>query len=177
MVNGILMISTKYKLSPISNDASFRKFYRKKYYNNNLSTIIVFCKKDKFKNLFVYSAINKLLLKNNIKAPKLISGNYNKGYIEIEDFGDVSFRNIISKNRKKLSIYKNLVNFLIKIQKIDPKTISNSIGKKYKLPKYSIKELQKESDLFFNWYLPLIMKKNKASLIKKILKKKLMMLY
>ena len=45
MANGILMISTKYKLSPILNDASFRKFYRKKY-NNNLSTIIVFCKKD-----------------------------------------------------------------------------------------------------------------------------------
>ena len=171
------MISTKYKLSPISNDASFRKFYRKKYDNRSLSTIVIFSKRNKFRNLFVYSVINQLLLKNNIKAPKLISGNHKRGFIEIEDFGDITFRNIIRKNRKKFNIYKKLVNLLIRVQKIDPKTVLNSIGKNYKLTEYSIKELQKESNLFFDWYLPLIVKKNKASLMKKILKKKLEILY
>ena len=42
---------------------------------------------------------------------------------------------------------------------------------------YSVKNLHKESDLFFDWYLPLIMKKNKSLKIKKILKKKLQTLY
>ena len=42
---------------------------------------------------------------------------------------------------------------------------------------YSVKNLHKESDLFFDWYLPLIMKKNKALKIKKVLKQKLQILY
>ena len=42
---------------------------------------------------------------------------------------------------------------------------------------YSVKNLHKESDLFFDWYLPLIMKKNKALKIKKVLKQKLKILY
>ena len=42
---------------------------------------------------------------------------------------------------------------------------------------YSVKNLHKESDLFFDWYLPLIMKKNKVLKIKKVLKKELQILY
>ena len=37
--------------------------------------------------------------------------------------------------------------------------------------------MHKESDLFFDWYLPLIMKKNKILKIKKVLKKELQILY
>ena len=96
----------KSKIISIAGDASFRKFYRKKYDNRSLSTIVIFSKRNKFRNLFVYSVINQLLLKNNIKAPKLISGNHKRGFIEIEDFGDITFRNIIRKNRKKFNIYK-----------------------------------------------------------------------
>ena len=63
-------------LIKIKGDASFRKFYRKKTKNN--SSIIVFAKKDKYKNLIVYDAINKLLNNNNILAPSLIKENYKK---------------------------------------------------------------------------------------------------
>ena len=38
-------------LKEIKGDASLRKFFRKK--NKDYSSIIVFCKKDKFKNLLV----------------------------------------------------------------------------------------------------------------------------
>ena len=170
------MISKKYKLSLISGDASFRKFYRKKKYNKKKSSIVVFSQKEKFKNLFVYSVINELLLKNNIKAPRLISSNYKKNFIEIEDFGNTTFHKILRKSKKKFFIYKKIVDFLIKMQKIDTQK-KNFITKKYKLPKYSMHELQRESDLFFDWYLPLIMRKNKSLLIKKNLKKKLNTLY
>ena len=47
-------------LRKIRGDASFRKFYRKK--NKNFSSIVVFAEKDKFKNLLVYDAINKILV-------------------------------------------------------------------------------------------------------------------
>ena len=48
-------------LKIIKGDASFRKFFRKK--SKDYTSIIVFSKKDKFKNLLVYDAINKVLNK------------------------------------------------------------------------------------------------------------------
>ena len=51
---------------------------------------------------------------------------------------------------------------LIKIQKIKPKSKLRTINNKvYFLDKYSTKILHKESDLFFDWYLPLFLKKSK----------------
>ena len=51
------------------------------------SSIIVYAQKEKIKNLLNYDSINKLLLKKKISAPKLLSANFDKNYIEIEDFG------------------------------------------------------------------------------------------
>ncbi len=58
----------------IKGDASFRKFYR----NTKKNSIIVFANKEKTKNLLIYDSINKILIKNNIIAPQLLSQNYKK---------------------------------------------------------------------------------------------------
>ena len=79
------------KLESLSGDASFRKFYR---YNN---TIIVVSKKETRKNLLIYDAINKILIKNKIKAPKLVTQNYKSKNIHIEDFGNTTVYQIIKK--------------------------------------------------------------------------------
>ncbi len=84
------------KLKKLSGDASFRNFYRKK------NSVFVYCKKEKKSNLLIYDAINKILNKNNIKAPKLISQNYKKNYIEIEDLGDLTVLNILNKKKKNI---------------------------------------------------------------------------
>ena len=86
---------------PIKGDASFRKFYRKK--NINKTSILVFAKKEKEKNLLIYDAINKLLVKNKIRAPKLLSCNYNKNYIEIQDFCKLTIHSFL-RNKKKISL-------------------------------------------------------------------------
>ena len=177
MVNGEIMILKKFKLSSISGDASFRQYYRKFNQKKNLNTIIVISKKEKNKNLLVYTAINQFLLDHNIRTPRLLAENYKKGFIEIEDFGNITIHNILKKSKKKFHIYKKTVDLLIRLQKIKSRIIKNFYGKSYKLENYSVKNLHKESDLFFYWYLPLIMKKNKALKIKKVLKKKLQILY
>ena len=171
------MILKKFKLSNLSGDASFRKFYRKFDPKKKLNTIIVTSKKKKFKNLLVYSAINHFLLEKNIKTPQLLTENYKKGFIEIEDFGNITIHHTLKKSGSKFDIYKKTVDLLIKLQNVKPKIIKDFFGKSYKLKNYSVKNLHKESDLFFDWYLPLIMKNNQAIKIKKILKKKLQILY
>ena len=60
----------------IKGDASIRKFYR----NTKKNSIIVFANIEKIKNLLIYDSINKILIKNNIIAPKLLSQNYRNNY-------------------------------------------------------------------------------------------------
>ena len=151
------------KLTPIKGDASFRKFYRKK--NKNKSSIIVYSNREKTKNLLNYDAINLLLLKKKISAPKLISQNFNKNYIEIEDLGYKTLFDILKKKTiNKFAIYKNVLNILIKLQKIKLKKIKNFKNRYYKIPTYSKNLLLTEANLFFEWYVPSIYKKKKIKI-------------
>jgi len=158
-----------FKILPIAGDASFRKFFRIKLKKS--SKIIVTASKEKYNNLIAYSAVNNFLIKNKIIAPKIFQHNLPKGIIVIEDFGDTTFRKILIKKKNKLPIYKKLVDLLLKIQKIKPKSkLKSIINKPHKLKKYSKKILQKESNLFFDWYLPSLLNKKKNKKIEKKLK-------
>jgi len=149
-------------LQKLSGDASFRSFYRTD------KSVIVFCKKEKNKNLLIYDAINKLLLKNKIKAPKLISNNYAKNYIEIEDLGDVTVTNFFKKNKKNIfSLYKKIIDILIRIQKIKNYKIKD-FNKNFYIPKkYNKKILFDEAKLFVDWYLPNYFNKKNSKKVKK----------
>jgi hypothetical protein len=165
----------KFKILPIKGDASFRKFYRLLSKKNK---IIITAKREKYKNLIAYLAVNRFLRNNKILAPKLYEINFPKGIMVIEDFGDSSFYNLIINKKNKFAIYKKLVDLLIKIQKIKPKyKIKSFINKIHKVEKYSKKYLFKESDLFFEWYLPLFLNSKKVLYIKKKSKKIFTTLY
>ena len=146
----------KFKILPIAADASFRTFYRLKLSKN--SKIIVIAKKEKYKNLTAYSTINKFLRINNILAPKLYTYNFSKDLIIIEDFGNCSFYEAIQKIKPKLKI-------------------KNINGGFHIVHKYSNKYLFQESNLFFDWYLPLFLSKKKAYNIKVKSRKILTKLY
>ena len=156
------------QLEKLSGDASFRKFYRHK----KNKSIIVYCKKEKFKNLIIYEAVNRFLKKNNINTPKLIRENYKKNFIEIEDLGNST--GLKKYKSFKISNYKKLFKILKKIQNIKPKKIKTLFKKIYKIPIYSDKLLLDEAKLFSNWYLPTKIKKNETKVLNelnKILKK------
>ena len=164
-----------YKLKKISGDASFREFYRLK--KGNKTSIIVQANKEKFKNLIVYAIINKILKKNKINAPKLISNHFQHNIIEISDLGEKSFYNKILKKNNKFYYYKDLIKIIFKLQKIKIKK-NYRLGKyKLKLQKYSLQNLHRESDLFFDWYLKFSSKNLKISKVKRILKKELNKIY
>ena len=161
-------------LKKIKGDASFRRFFRKK--NNKLSSIVVFAKKDKFKNLLIYDAINKILIKNKILAPRLLQENYNKNYIEIQDFGNETIFKKLKKTKKKKIIYfKKVISLLNQIQLIKNKKIKNFKKKNYTIPKYNKKTLIDEANQFCNWYAKENLSNKKkykfAKKFKKIIKK------
>ena len=146
------------KLKKIKGDASFREFYR----NRENKSIIVISKKEKLKNLLIYDAINKILIKNKVLAPNLLSENYLNNYIEIQDFGDKTlFEFLKNKRKNKIITFQKVVKILNKIQLIKNKKIKNFKNKLYKLKDYKNKILFDEAKLFCEWYVPTILPKVK----------------
>ena len=164
-----------YKLKRISGDASFRKFYRLQ--KGRHTSIIVQAKKEKFKNLITYIVVNKILSNNKIYAPRLITNHYEHNIIEITDLGQKSFYNFIIKKKNKLNDYKDLIKIIIKLQNIKLKR-NYRLGKfKINFQNYSIRNLHKESDLFFDWYLKYCFKSSKLKKIKEIVRNELTKIY
>ena len=139
------------ELKEIKGDASFRKFYR----NKKNHSIVVLAKKEKNKNLLIYDAINKILIKNKILAPKLLNHNYKDHLMEVEDFGDDTLIKVL-KNKKtnKEIIFKKILKTLIKLQSIKDKHVINFKNQKYKVKEYDNKILCNEANLFSEWYAP-----------------------
>ena len=157
-------------LKKIKGDASIREFFRKK--DKNFTSIIVFAKRQKLKNLLIYDAINKLLNKNKILAPKLYKEYYHKNCIEIQDLGnDTLYKILIKKKSNKFSYFKKIIKILNQLQSIKNKNVKNFKKKNYLIPKYDNKILIKETNLFCDWYVKKnLLKKNRRKFIKKFKK-------
>ena len=148
------------RLKKIKGDASLRSFIRKS--EKNFSSILVYAKKDKNKNLLIYDSINKILNKNKILAPLMYKENYKKGFIEIEDFGDKTIYKLLKKTNSKFNYFKKVIKILKQIQSIKDKSIENFKNKKYKIPIYKRKILIQEANLFCDWYVKKNLPKNKS---------------
>ena len=150
----------QFKLKKIKSDASFREFYR--LHKEKRTSIIVMAKKERFKNLVAYSAINKFFKSKGIYTPRMISQHFKEGILEIEDFGDKTLLHYVKQSKNKFSLYKKCVDVILKIQKIKPvRKIKFSSNKYLNLNSYNSVSLHKESNLFFDWYLSGVIGKKK----------------
>jgi aminoglycoside/choline kinase family phosphotransferase len=163
------------KLKKISSDASFREFYR--IQKNLTSSILVRANKEKYKNLIVYAAANKLLIENKIKAPKILNEYFKNEMMEIEDLGTYSFFDYIKNKKNKFNDYKKIIHIIFKLQNIKLRNFIKIKKYKIKIRNYNLLELHKESDLFFQWYLKNNTKKNNFNRFKGKIKKELNSLY
>ena len=98
--------------------------------------------------------------------------------MEIEDLGDNTLLHEVRRSKNKFMLYKKCIDLILKIQKIKPiRKIKFNSNKYFYLSNYNTENLHKESDLFFDWYLPGILGKKKTLKHKKIIKKELKKLY
>ena len=147
------------KFKKIQGDASFRKFYRNKKNNS----IVVVANKQKNKNLLTYDAINKILIKNKILAPKLLNQNYSSNYIEIQDLGNETIFQLLKKKKiNRYFIFKKIIKNLNKLQSIKDKKIKNFKNRLYKVKEYNNNILFNETKLFCDWYVVNKLSKKKS---------------
>ena len=158
------------KFKKIEGDASFRKFYRNKINNS----IIVVANKEKNKNLLIYDAINKILIKNKILAPKLLSQNYSSNYIEIQELGNKTICQLLEQKKiNRYFIFKKIIKNLNKIQLIKDKEIKNFRNQLYKIKEYNNKVLFNETKFFCDWYVPKKLSKQKITKFNQKFKKEI----
>ena len=116
--------------------------------------------------------------KKGIHTPRTITHHFNEGIMEIEDFGDNTLYHFVKKSRNIFPLYKKSIDVILKLQKIKP---VNKIKIKSKqnltLGTYNLRCLNKESDLFLDWYLPGILGQKKSKKFKSKIKKELNKLY
>ena len=147
------------KFKKIQGDASFRKFYRNKKNNS----IVVVANKEKNKNLLIYDAINKILIKNKILAPNLLNQNYFSNYIEIQDLGNETIFQLLKKKKiNRYFIFKKIIKNLNKLQSIKDKKIKNFKNRLYKVKEYNNNILFNETKLFCDWYVVNKLSKKKS---------------
>ncbi len=107
-------------------------------------------------------------MKNKILAPKLLSENYSKNYIEIEDFGDQTLLKLLRKGGiNKLLILKKIIKLLGKLQLIRQRKVKDFKKKNYKIPYYYPKILLEETNLFSEWYIDQYLVKSQKLIFKK----------
>ena len=147
------------KFKEIKGDASFRRFYRNKKENS----IVVVASKEKNKNLLVYDAVNKILIKNKILAPKLLKQSYYKSFIETQDLGTKTIYQLLKEKKTNIYlIFKKVVKTLNNIQLIKDKKIKNFKNQIYKIKKYQNQVLYIEAKLFCDWYVPQKLSKKRS---------------
>lgn len=128
-----------YTLSIASADASFRKYYRLTDKNETVLLMDSSLEKD---SLAPFIDITSRLLAVEVKVPKILEQNVDKGFLIIEDFGNTHYLNVLDDKNFK-SLYLDAIDEIIKMQKADTK----------ELPLYDKAFLHFEMNLMQEWYL------------------------
>ena len=129
----------------VSGDASFRRYFRftaKDVYGfKQVSLVAVDAPPDKEDNQPFFD-IAALLLENQLPVPEIYQSSLQEGFYVQQDFGDQLLHGSLNKNSADY-LYEVAMSYIISMQKVSTDT----------LPSYDTALLQREMQLFSDWYL------------------------
>ena len=128
-----------YEIEIASADASFRRYFRLKKEDESL---ILMDSSLELTSLKPFVDVTARFLKVGVNAPHIYFQDLEKGYLVLEDFGNVDLLSTLDKSNFK-DLYKVAIGEIIKIQEAE---ISD-------LPVYDDKFLKFEMELMQEWFL------------------------
>jgi len=128
-----------------SSDASFRRYFR--LTKDNETFILMDSSLEKI-SLEPFIKVTNLLHSVNLHAPKILLENKERGFLILEDLGSQNLLDSLHQDNLKL-LYKECIDEIITMQKIDPKA----------LPLYDESFLKLEMNLMPEWFLKKYLKK------------------
>ena len=130
----------EYRFEVVSDDASYRKYYRIILPNNK--TFIIMDASMQVESIYPFIDISVRLLKVNVQIPRVYSQNLEQGYLLLEDLGGTHLLDILNDNSYKL-LYMKSIHEILKMQE------ANTNG----LEPYDEEFLMFEMRLMQEWYL------------------------
>jgi aminoglycoside/choline kinase family phosphotransferase len=130
-------------LCPASADASFRRYFRIESKNPQFTTFIVMDAPPQHEPLDAFIQVDLLLSEAGLNVPKILEKNINEGFLLLNDLGTKTYLAELNEETAD-HLYKDAVHALVQMQLASKPNI---------LPNYDEALLQRELDLFPDWYL------------------------
>ena len=142
-------------LSPVSGDAGFRRYYRVS--PRVLASLAVDAPPATEKNR-EFCHVARLLRQYGIHAPQVFAVNYERGFLLLEDLGDVMYWPRLLQSQQAndhlhISLYEDATRCLQKIAAIPVEEAG--------LARYDAEKLQQEMDLFPQWFVEALLQINR----------------
>ena len=130
-------------LAPASADASFRRYFRIESKNPDFPTLIVMDAPPQHEPLDDFIKVDLLLENAGLNVPKILEKNEVEGFLLLNDLGTKTYlAELHSESADRL--YKDASHALVQMQLASKPDV---------LPNYDEAPLQRELDLFPEWYL------------------------
>ncbi len=130
-------------LAPASADASFRRYFRIESKNPDFGTLIVMDAPPQHEPLDAFIQVDILLLAAGLNVPKILEQNVVDGFLLLNDLGNETYLTALNEQSAN-ALYQDATDALIKMQLASKPDV---------LPNYDQALLQRELDLFPQWYL------------------------
>lgn len=130
-------------LAPASADASFRRYFRIESKNPDFPTLIVMDAPPQHEPLDAFIKVDFLLENAGLNVPKILEKNVVEGFLLLNDLGTKTF--LAELNSQSADhLYKDATHALVQMQLASKPDV---------LPNYDEALLQRELNLFPEWYL------------------------
>ncbi|MDR1529674.1 MAG: phosphotransferase [Burkholderiales bacterium] len=135
-----------FEITPASADASFRRYFRIVLETPlfGQKTLIAMDAPPKKENIESYLSVASLMRESGVTAPRIFARNVPRGFLLLQDFGDVTYQQALENNASAEHLYRDALQALIVWQK------ASRVGV---LPDYDDALLRRELMLFPEWYV------------------------
>jgi len=130
-------------LAPASADASFRRYFRIESKNPTYPTLIVMDAPPQHEPLDAFIEIDLLLFEAGLHVPQILEKNIEDGFLLLSDLGHKTYLEALNDESAN-ALYRDAIHALAQMQLASKPNV---------LPNYDQALLQRELDLFPEWYL------------------------
>ena len=130
-------------LAPASADASFRRYFWVKSKNSDFASLIIMDAPPQHEPLDAFIKVDFLLSEAGLNVPKILEQNTAEGFLLLGDLGNKTYLSELS-DKTANHLYQDATEALVKMQLASKPDV---------LPNYDQALLQRELDLFPEWYL------------------------
>jgi aminoglycoside/choline kinase family phosphotransferase len=130
-------------LAPASADASFRRYFRITSSHPQYPSLIVMDAPPDKETVLPFIQVANLLKDAGLHVPLIVEENQEKGFLLLSDLGSKTYLSVLSPSNAK-ALYRDASQALVQMQHASREDV---------LPPYDDATLQRELDLFDEWYL------------------------